>query len=153
MSRLLAHEAFVPDLHPQGIEEADRVDRLERAGLPSGEHLQNRVGRRADQIERDLDAIEIAQVPDDLGGAHAAGVRGDDLLVEGGKAALVRSDGLRVKGGVPITRHGHRQQARVGSDGLAAAAVAAVADLRLAGETMVHLGLHQHSLHWSESKL
>jgi hypothetical protein len=34
--------------------------------VPFGDLLQRRVGDRADQIGRDLDAIEIAQMTDDL---------------------------------------------------------------------------------------
>jgi hypothetical protein len=32
--RLIADQCFIPDLNPQGIEENQRVDCFERAGLP-----------------------------------------------------------------------------------------------------------------------
>src|SRR3712207_7341309 len=36
--------------------------------------LENGIRHRADQVRRDLHPVEIAQVPDDLARAHAAGV-------------------------------------------------------------------------------
>ena len=41
------------------------------------------------EIRRHLDAIELAQMPDILPGAHATGIHRHTLIVEAGKAALV----------------------------------------------------------------
>jgi hypothetical protein len=57
----------------------------------------SRIGNRADQIWRDLDAIEFAQMADDLAGAPAAGVYRADFVVEAREAALVLGDQLRIK--------------------------------------------------------
>jgi hypothetical protein len=79
---LVADHALVADLHPECIEEYQRVDRLERPVLPARHRLEHRVRHRADQVRRDVDAVELAQVPLDLAHAHAAGIQGDDLLRE-----------------------------------------------------------------------
>jgi hypothetical protein len=50
----------------QRVEENQRINCFQRVGLPGGNLLQHRVGDRADQIGRNLDAVEIAQMTDDL---------------------------------------------------------------------------------------
>jgi hypothetical protein len=74
MDRLVADQGFLADLHPQRVKEDQRVDRLERADLPGRDLVQNGISDGADQVGRDLDAIQLAQVPDDLPGAHASRV-------------------------------------------------------------------------------
>ena len=140
VDRLVADQPFVADLDPQGIEENQRVDRFQRARLPGGDLLQHRVGDRADQIGRDLDAVEIAQMADDLAGAHAAGVHRDDLVVEPRKPALVLGDQLRIEAGLAVARHLQLDLAGVGDDRLLAITVTPVARL-LAGQMMIHLGV------------
>jgi len=49
----------------------------------------------------------------DLARAHAAGVQGNDLLVEAGEAALVLGDELRVEPTVPIARNEQLELAAV----------------------------------------
>src|SRR5687768_830509 len=68
--------------------ENQRVDRFQRAGLPGRDLLQHRVGDGADQVGRDVNTVEIAQMADDLAGGHAAGVHRNDLVVEPREAAL-----------------------------------------------------------------
>src|SRR3954466_1802094 len=50
----------------RSVKEDQRIDRLERASLPGRDLVQNGICDRADEIGRDLDAIQLAQVPDDL---------------------------------------------------------------------------------------
>ena len=66
MHSFVANQPFVADLDPQRVEENQRINCFQRAGLPEGNLLQHRVGDRADQIRRNLDAVEIAQMTDDL---------------------------------------------------------------------------------------
>jgi len=46
----VAHEAFVTDLHPQSVEEHQRIARIERPVLPFRDLIQNGIGHRRDQI-------------------------------------------------------------------------------------------------------
>src|SRR3954471_22840027 len=78
----VAHQALVADLDPQRVKENQRIDRLQRAGLPGRDLLQHRVSDRADQVGRDVDAIELAQMADNLAGAHPTRIHRDDLVVE-----------------------------------------------------------------------
>jgi hypothetical protein len=138
MDGLVAHETLIPDLHPQGVEEDDRIDRLERPRLPGGDLLEHGVRHRTDQVRRDVDAVEIVQMPDDLAGAHPSGIHGNDLLVETGEPPLVLRDQLRIEVRLPVARDVERQLAGVRRHRLAAVAVAAIAGL--AGfEMVVHL--------------
>src|SRR5690606_30993127 len=59
VNRLVAHQPFVADLHPQGIEEHDRVGGFQGPGLPGSDLVDHLVGDRRDQIRRDLDAVEL----------------------------------------------------------------------------------------------
>lgn len=77
MNGLVTDEAFIPNFDPEGIEEDDRIDRLERPGLPSGNLVQNGVGDSRDQVGRDVDAVKIMEMTDDLPVAHAPGVHRD----------------------------------------------------------------------------
>ena len=140
VDRLVAHQAFVADLDPQRVEENQRIDRFQRARLPGGDLLQHRVGHRADQVGRDLDAVEIAQMADDLAGAHAARVHRDDLVVEPRKPALVLGDQLRIEARLAVARHRQLDLAGIGDDRLLAITISPVARL-LAGEMMIHLGV------------
>src|SRR4051812_20224335 len=138
VDRLVPDQAFIADLDPERVEEDQRVDRLQRPGLPGRDLLEHRVRHRADQVRRDLDAVELAQVADDLPRAHAPGVHRDDLVVEAWEAALVLGDQLRVEARLPVPGDLELDLAGVGEDALAAVAVAAVAGL-LTTEMMIHL--------------
>jgi hypothetical protein len=58
--RLVANQPFIADFDPQCIKENQWVNRLQRPRLPGRDLLQHGIGDGADQIRRDLDAIEIA---------------------------------------------------------------------------------------------
>ena len=139
---LVADQGLLADLHPQRVKEDQRIDRLQRAGLPSRDLVQDGIRDSADEIGRDLDTIKLAQVPDDLARAHASGVHRDHLVVEAREAALVLGDQLGIEAGLPVARDLQIQLAAVGEDRLAAIAVAAVARL-LTSEMMVHLGIQR----------
>jgi hypothetical protein len=136
----VAHQGLLADLHPQGVKEDQRVDRLERAGLPGGDFVQDGICHGADQVRRDLDAIKLAQMPDDLAGAHAPRIHGDHLVIEAGEAALISGNQLGIEARLPIARDLQIQLAGIRHDRLAAIPVAAVARL-LTGEMMIHLGI------------
>jgi hypothetical protein len=95
-------------------------------------------------IRRDVDAIEIAKMSDDLSHAHAAGVHRNDFLVEARKPPLILGDQVRIEGRLPISRHIQLYPSGVGNHRLLAVAVAAVVRLAVR-KMMVHLRV-QHPL-------
>lgn len=123
---LVANEALIPDLDPDGVEEDQRIERVEWPVLPFAHFLQHRIGHGRDQVGRHVDAVELLQVAADLAHRHATRIHGDDLLVEIGKAALAFGDQLGVEGPGPVTRdrQGHLQ--RGGQDRLLRMPVATV---------------------------
>jgi site-specific DNA recombinase len=84
VDRLVADRALVADLHPQRIEEHQGIDCLERPVLPLGDLVQDGVGHRADQVGRDVDAVEFRQMPLDLADRHTPRVHRHDLVVKAG---------------------------------------------------------------------
>src|SRR4029077_14050324 len=89
VDRLVAHEALVADLDPNGIEKHQWVVDIERPVLPFRNLVQHRIGDRRDQVGRDINAVEFLEVGADFPDRHAAGVHRDDLLVKVRKPALV----------------------------------------------------------------
>jgi hypothetical protein len=82
-------------------------------------------------------------MPDDLSGAHAAGVHRHDLFVEAWEAPLVLGDELRIEARLAVARHGEVELARLRRDRLAAVAVTTVSGSFGACEMMVHLGVQR----------
>jgi hypothetical protein len=60
MHRLVANQPFIADFDPQRVKENQRINRLQRPRLPGRDLLHHGIGNGADQIRRDLDALEIA---------------------------------------------------------------------------------------------
>ena len=77
-------------------------------------------------------------MPDDLAGAHAAGVHRNDLLIEAGKATLVLGDQLRIERCLAVARDIQLNSAGLSRHRFAAVAVAAVAGLVIR-QVMIHL--------------
>src|SRR3546814_14201310 len=61
--------------------------------------------RSADQIGRDVDTVQIAQVPADLTRAHAPSVHRHDLIIKPRKTALILGNQLRVEAAMPVAGH------------------------------------------------
>src|ERR687897_58975 len=80
VDRLVADHALVSDLDPHGVEEDERVTRLQRTVLPFRHGLQNRVRHRRDQIGGDLEPIELYEVALNLPRGHAARIHRHGLL-------------------------------------------------------------------------
>ena len=59
IDRLVFDDTFVADFDPQGVEENDRIDGIKRPVLPLANFVQDGVGDPADEIGRDVDAIEL----------------------------------------------------------------------------------------------
>lgn len=56
--------AFGADLQVDGVQIDDRPDRIQRAALPGPDLVQDRVGDLGDQCRRDLDAVDLLEVPE-----------------------------------------------------------------------------------------
>ena len=124
---LVPDHALVADLDPERVEEDHRIDRIEWPVLPFPHLVEDGVGDPADQVGRDVDGIEFAQVALDLADRHAPGVQRDDLVVEAVQAALALGHDLRFEAAVAITRHVDLHHAVLGQHRLGIAAVAVVA--------------------------
>ena len=105
VDRLVADQALVADFHPQRVEEDDRINRIERPVLPLPDLLENGIGDPADQIGRDLDAIELLQVALDLAHRHATGVETDDPVVETVEPGLALRHQLRLEAPLAVPRN------------------------------------------------
>ena len=99
---LALHRAAVTDLQHQRIEEHDRVDVIERPGLPGAGVFHDRVGHPADQVAADLDPVDLLQVRLDVPGRQAAAVERQDLVVEPLEPPLPLPHDLRLERPVPI---------------------------------------------------
>jgi hypothetical protein len=139
MHRFVADMAFIPDLDPQGIEEHQRIDRLQRPRLPGRHFIKHRIGDRRDQVGRHVDAVKLLDMPDDLARAHPTRIHRHDLLVEARKAALILGKQLRVEARLTVSRDRELKRAAIGQNRLAAVAIAAVASGLFTREVAIHL--------------
>src|SRR6266545_1113908 len=101
---LLAHDLLVADRDLERVQIDNRVQLLERPALPGADVVLDRGGHLADQPVRDVDAVQLAQMPLDLPGRHPARVQGEDLLVEAVERAGVLGHDPRLERRVPVTR-------------------------------------------------
>jgi len=106
---------------------ADRL--LRRTGWPGHDLLQPRVSDDADQIGRDVDVVQLAQMPDDLAGTHTAGVHRDDLVVEPRKFPLILGDQLGIEAGLAVPRHRQLDLSSVWDDGPLAIRIPLLAEM------------------------
>lgn len=141
VDRLRADQALVANLHPDRVEEHQRIGGIERALLPGRDFLEHGVGDGRDQVRRDVNAVEFAQMPRDLPRAHAACIHRYDLVVEARKATLVLRNQLRIEAALPVARHLNGNLAGVGYNRLATVAIATVPGLSLVAKVMIHLGV------------
>ena len=145
----VADGAAVSDLHDQRVEEEDRVNVLERSGLPLPDVVQDGVGDARDQVVANLDPVQLAQVRLDVAHRHAARVHRNDLLVEAVKAPLVLGHDLRFERAGAVARLLDSHRAVLGMHGLLAEAVAGVAGptrrrlTALVAEMLRQLGVHR----------
>ena len=85
---LAAHEALVADPRPDRVED-ERAAGVERAPLPLGDLLEDRIGEGRDELGRDVDAAELLEGVADRPRAHPPRARRGDLVVEVGDAPQV----------------------------------------------------------------
>ena len=124
---LVLDDALVADFDPQSIEENDRIDRIERPVLPVPDFFEDGIGDPADQIWRDIDAVELGQMALDLANRHAAGVEAQNLIVEPVEPGLAFRDQLRLKAPRPVARNRNSNLALLRQKRLRTCPIAAVA--------------------------
>jgi hypothetical protein len=84
---LVADLVTVADLHHQRIQVDDRVDLLQRPGLPGLDLVGHRVGDLGDGVVGQLGAQRAGQMVLDVPDRHPAGIQRDDHLVQAAEAA------------------------------------------------------------------
>ena len=124
--------AVLADLHEHRVEVDDRVDALQRPRAPCRDVLQDGVGDPADGVAADLGGVELGQVRRDVTHRHAAGVEGEDLVVQPGQPSLAFLDQLRLKAAVAVARGADLDGPQIGAHRLGGRTVA---DIRAARDT------------------
>jgi hypothetical protein len=92
-----ANKAFVADFDADGIEKHQRIAGIEWPVLPFADLVQHCICHCRYQIGRNVDAAEFLEMGPDLTHGHAAGIYGDDLIVELGKPALILGNQLGIE--------------------------------------------------------
>ena len=134
---LVLDHALVADLDPQRVEEDHGISAASSGPILPFPHLvQDGIGDPADQVGRDVDGIELA-CSLDLPHRHAAGIQGDDLVVEAIQAGLTLGHDLRLEAAVAIARHIDLDRSILGQHRLGIAAVAVVAGPPADGITLL----------------
>ena len=95
--------------------------------MPFANLLEDRVGDPADQIGRNLDAVNLHEVRLDLANRQAARIQANDAVIETVKAGLPLGHELRLEGAVAVARNRDLDRAVVADHGFARIAVATVA--------------------------
>ena len=109
--------AVIPHLDSDGVHVYDGVDGVERAALPDLNLVRDGIGDTGNQAGRDINAVDLFQVPLDLAGGHPPGIEGDDLVVKAGEAGLAFGDDNRLEAAVAVAWNLNRQLAKFALDG------------------------------------
>jgi hypothetical protein len=68
------HDVGVADFLPQGVEENNRIDRIEPAALPFADLIEDGVGDPRNQVRQDVDPVKLGEIALDLLHRHAGRV-------------------------------------------------------------------------------
>jgi hypothetical protein len=153
ITRAPLHAAAVTDLEHQRVEEHDRVDVLQRPGLPGAGVVHDRVGDAADQIPSDFDAVDLSEVRFDIPPREPTGIEREDLLVEPLEPTLTLPDDLRLEAAIAVPRRVDLHRPVLSDQRLRRGPVASVARAagrlwvrlipEVVGELDLHRALHQ----------
>src|SRR3954468_23435430 len=80
---LVADRALVAHLDADRVEEDQRIERLERPVLPFGDLVEHGIGHRADQVRRDLEAVDLRYCPGGYRQAASRSAQGEARWVSG----------------------------------------------------------------------
>ncbi len=140
--------AVMPYFHPDGVKVHDGVNIVQETVLPQLDLFQYRFGNLGDQGGGYINPIHLLQMPLDVTCGHSAGIHGDDLVVETGKAAFPLGKNHRLKAAVTVTGNANIEIAEFPFNLLLVAAVTGVAAIftgwlmLFVTEMFSHLGLH-----------
>lgn len=88
-------ETLPHQVHQASLARDRGIDGLERPRLPRRDLSDDRVGRRADQIGRDVDGVHLEQERLNLPDRQPTRIQRDDLVVDAREAAFMLADELR----------------------------------------------------------
>lgn len=145
--RLVRDRPIAADIDPDRVHEDDRIAGFQRAVLPGGDLLHDRVADCRNQAGRGFNPIDFLEMTLDLAGRHAPGIHADDLAIELRKAPLILGDQHRIERAVPVTGDVQNHLAAVGGHRLLAAAIAPIEGLvvalrRLLGALFIEMDVH-----------
>jgi hypothetical protein len=120
------HAVPVADLHHQRVQVDDRVDLLQRPGLPGFDLVQDPVGDLRDGLVRQLRPEGALKVMLDVADGHPARIQRDDHVVQAAGPAGALRDQPRLEAAGPIPRHRQSHVADLGGQGLRARPVTRV---------------------------
>jgi hypothetical protein len=103
-----------------------KPSRVQRAGLPLGQALQDPVGDRGDGVPGHLGAVDLREVGPDLAGGQALGDQGDDQVIDPAQPPLPLGHDRRGERAVTVPRHVDLHRPHVGEHGLGPVPVAGV---------------------------
>jgi hypothetical protein len=115
---LVPDGVVVADLHHQRIQVQNRIDRLQRPGLPRLDLLGDRVGDVGDRFVRQLGAQRALQMGLDVADRHPARVEADDHVAQTADPALALRHQLRIEGSVAVPRGGQVEVPDLGAQPL-----------------------------------
>jgi hypothetical protein len=92
------------DLHHQGIQIHDRIDRLQRAALPGFHFLSDRVGDVGDRLVAQLGAQRALQMGLNIPDCHAARIQRNDHVGQPAESAGALGHQLRLKAAIAVPR-------------------------------------------------
>ena len=140
------HVGSIADLDVDRVQEHHRVERLQRAVLPGGDFVQDRVGDVGDGLVRQLHPQGPREVVLDLPDGHSAGVQRDDLVLQPAEPAGALRDELGGERALPIAGLIQLHRADLGGHGLARSAIAVVSvpatGVGIAAQMLGQLGAH-----------
>lgn len=111
---LVADLVAVADLDHQRVEVDDRIDRVQRPGLPRLDLVEDRVGDLADRLVRQLGADRAREVGLDVTDRHPARVQADDHVSQPADLPFALGHQPGLEGRVPVPRNVQRYRLDLG---------------------------------------
>jgi hypothetical protein len=124
------------DLHVNGIDKQDGINRVERPALPFRHAFHHPVGDRGNSLLRHLRAIDLGQVRADLPVGQPFRRQGNHHLLHPGQPPLPFGDDFRLETRIRVPRHQELHWPSPGEHGLGPVPIAGIAAIT-AGRVML----------------